>query len=103
MGRKIKPRHLKRDRISISLNLDVLRHLDLIASKGGTRSRYIEGLITKAMLKGQATLSGFIYKCKTCSFEGMSKTDSLKWCRICQDQTLYISRNLDVMPLGEEE
>lgn len=57
MGRKIKPRHLKRDHVSISLPLDVIIFLDeYVARTGGTRSRYLESLVREAMLKGQTTL-----------------------------------------------
>lgn len=105
MGRKIKPRHLKRDRISISLDLEVLRYLDNIAAnKPVTRSRYIESLVRKAMLKGQATLSGYLYRCKICAFEGANKKPGLKYCRSCQDMTLYSAGKLENFPeWGEEE
>ena len=105
MGRKIKPRHLKRDRISISLDIDSLRFLDKTAERtGGTRSRFIESLIKSRMLKGQASLSGFLYRCKICRYEGQSSKENLTWCRNCSEASLFCAGTMsNFQRMGEEE
>lgn len=101
MGRKRKPRHLKRDAISISMPLDVLKYLDELCDRtGGSRSRFVESLIRSRMSKGETILGSYIYRCKTCDFEGRSSKSNLTMCKVCYDFTLYCVR---MIPLGEEE
>lgn len=101
MGRKRKPRHLKRDAISISMSLDVLKYLDELCDRtGGSRSRFVESLIRTRMSKGQTILGLYVYNCKKCHFQGRSSRSNLTWCKVCEDSTLYVSQ---LEPLGEEE
>ena len=91
MGRKIKPRHLKRDHVSISLPLDVIMYLDKYASRtGGTRSRFIERLIRASMLKAQRTLNTILthWVCSGCGHSWSTKDTSLEFvfCESCNRQ-----------------
>lgn len=91
MGRKIKPRHLKRDHVSISLPLDVIMFLDqYVARTRGTRSRYIESLVRDAMLKGQTNFNTILttWKCSSCGWKWTTKDPALDFvfCSKCNKQ-----------------
>lgn len=66
MGRKVKPKHLKREPRTISLPLDIHMHLEGIAAKGLTISRYIESLIRKEMTGNQKSLTRHVWYCPDC-------------------------------------
>ena len=63
MGRKRKPKHLKRQPLTTSLPTDVHLWLDKIAEKGLTVSRYVEGLIRRDMDKDQTSLVQHVWEC----------------------------------------
>lgn len=92
MGRKIKPLGLHRKAISISLPLDVIGWLDrLVESKEkGTRSRTIESMLRRAMLKGQTTLNVVLtsWECSGCGWSWITRDTSLEWvyCSNCNKQ-----------------
>lgn len=64
MGRKRKPKHLKRQPLTTSLPIDIHLHLDKIASKGLTISRYVERLIRRDMEGDQAALVYHEWMCE---------------------------------------
>jgi hypothetical protein len=77
MGRKRKPKHLKREPLTVSLPLDIHLHLDTIAAKGFTISRYVERLIRADNDSKQTTLNRHVW-----------------WCPVC-DQRFHINRDVD--------
>ena len=106
MGRKIKPRHLKREHVSISLPLDVVMYLDKYTVRtGGTRSRFIESLVRASMLKGQATLDiqRHLWHCPKCDsqFHVNKKTPMIKCsCGFYLEEELHYQ---GILNLEEEE
>ena len=66
MGRKRKPKHLKRQPLTTSLPVDVHLHLDKIAAKGLTISRYVESLIRQDMKSNQKSLIRHVWWCPHC-------------------------------------
>lgn len=92
MGRKKLPRGKVREVITISLPNDLIAAFD--KKFKGIRSRAIERLMRRALIDdGQSKLFGpsYLYGCRTCDFEGKSARNTLRWCRICQDTTLYVA------------
>ncbi len=93
MGRKKLPRGKVREVITISLPNDLIASFD--RKFKGIRSRAIEKLMRRALMEdGQSNLYGasYLYGCRTCDFEGRSAKNSLTFCRLCQDVTLYLKR-----------
>jgi len=66
MGRKKKPQHLKRQPQTISLPLDIHKHLHDISETGITVSRYIETLIRKDIDSNQTSLEAHVWYCDEC-------------------------------------
>jgi metal-responsive CopG/Arc/MetJ family transcriptional regulator len=91
MGRKKLPRGKVREVITISLPNDLIASFD--RKFKGIRSRAIEKLMRRALMEdGQSNLFGasYLYGCRTCDFEGRSAKNSLTYCRVCQDVTLFV-------------
>lgn len=94
MGRKRKPRNMKREPITISLPMDLVRDFDNTLGKR-TRSRAIESILRKFMQRGQTTLkiTSYLYKCKTCDFEKITEQPIRNtFCYDCSDFNLYLAQ-----------
>lgn len=96
MGRKRKPKHLKRQPCTVSLPLDVHLHLDEISKSGLTISRYVEKLI-RDNIEGktkQTSLQRHVYSCPNpdCHRGHWHSPDSLVdfvWCSSCNTKAEY--------------
>lgn len=78
--------------ITVSLPKDLIADFD--KKFKGIRSRAIEKLMRMSLMEdGQTNLFGtsYLYGCKTCDFQGRSARNTLRWCRTCQDTTLYVA------------
>lgn len=96
MGRKRKPKHLKRQPCTVSLPMDIHLHLDDIAKSGLTVSRYVEKLIRDNMegKTKQTTLQRHVFKCpnESCEREYWHTSDGMKdytWCSKCNTHAEY--------------
>lgn len=96
MGRKKKPAHLQRTPCTVSLPLEIHKHLFEITKKGLTVSRYIEGLIRREIDGNtkQTNLQRHVFSCPNpeCEREFWHSNDRIPdfvWCVKCQSKAEY--------------
>ena len=97
MGRKKKPAHLQRTPCTVSLPLDIQKHLYEISQNGLTVSRYIEKLIRDSLEQNtkQTTLIRHVHRCRNdkCEMDHWHTNDpntEFVFCRICKTQSEYV-------------
>jgi hypothetical protein len=106
MGRKKKALHLRRHPQTISLPLDILKHLHEITEKGLTVSRYIEILIRKEIQGLQTSLSRHVWWCPECdeTFHVQKKSAIFKHkCGKWLDNKVHYRGTLEEYNKGGEE
>lgn len=96
MGRKKKPAHLQRTPCTVSLPLDIQKHLYEISQQGLTVSRYIEKLIRDNLEQNtkQTSLTRHVHRCpnESCEMNYWHTNDpntGFQFCRVCKTHSEY--------------